>query len=211
MDLAQLKGQYDAVYSLGSNCYPAQRLERYGLRPYSGVIDWMYSNSIPGLTKLLRSGFANFMHPDNMVVDGTEFNNYNYSVKDCFYEVQSVHDFLVSEQLEGITHKYPEFHATLQRRIARFLQKTEQSRMILFFRLNASFEEAVQLEAALAARVANQFRLLVVNPVSRKEVFDCGWPLANTCGLELPAEWDEHSDLLWNAVFAGITYHPPAE
>ncbi|MFW5435430.1 DUF1796 family putative cysteine peptidase [Paenibacillus apiarius] len=206
MRLSEIKRTYDAVYSLGSNCYPSQRMERYGLRPYSGVIDWMYSNSVPGLCTLLRNRFAHFMHPANIVVEGTVFNGHNFSVRDCIYGMQSVHDFLCSEGAEGIHAKYPLFQETLQRRITRFLDKVERCEWIFFFRLNATYEETIELEAALASIVQHQFTLLVVNPGSAYQIVESGWPLAHTCALEIPAEWDTQSDELWNAVFAGIHY-----
>lgn len=206
MRLADIKGVYDAVFSLGSNCYPAQRMERYGMRPYSGVLDWMYSNSIPGLCALLRSRFTHFMHPANIIVDGEVFNGHNYSVYDSAYSVQSVHDFLCAEGREGITEKYPQFQEKLQRRIDRFLGKMEQCRHIFFFRLHATYDEAEQLEQSLSSIVKHQYTLLVVNPGSVYHVVDYNWPLSHTCGLEIPAEWDARSDELWAGVFTGISY-----
>lgn len=206
MRLTDIKRTYQAVYSLGSNCYPAQRLERYGLRPYSGVIDWMYSNSIPGLCLLLRNRFAEFMYSDHIEVDGTEFNGHNYSLLDRVYGVQSVHDFLVADQLEGIVRKYPEFQETLQRRITRFLRNIEQAEWVFFFRLHASHEEAAALEAALASIVRHQFRLLVVNPGADHRIVELDWPLAHTCAVEAPIAWDADSDRAWNELFAGIRY-----
>ncbi|WP_289356207.1 MULTISPECIES: DUF1796 family putative cysteine peptidase [unclassified Paenibacillus] len=205
MLLSDVNGVYDAVYSLGSNCYPAQRLERYGLRPYSGVIDWMYSNSTPGVSMLLRNRFAKFMHPDHFVVESIVFYH-NYCVRDRVYHVQSVHDFLHSARRRGIALKYPTFMETLQRRIHRFLTKAEHSKRLFFLRMNASYDEAAELEAALASLVKHQFSLLVVNPGSEYRVVDLNWPLANTCGLMLPIGWDEECDRVWNEVFAHIRY-----
>lgn len=206
MHLAEIKGVYDAVFSLGSNCYPAQRMERYGMRPYSGVLDWMRSNSVPGLCALLRNRFAHFMHPANIVVNGVEFNGHNYSVYDCIYGIQSVHDFLCAEGHEGITAKYPQFQEKLQRRIHRFLEKAEQCKRVFFFRLHATYDEATQLEQSLSSVVKHTYTLLVVNSRNADHVVDYKWPLAHTCGLEIPAEWDAKSDELWNGVFKGISY-----
>lgn len=210
MNLHELKGTYDAVFSLGSNCYPAQRLERYSLRPYSGVIDWMYSNSIPGLVKLLNNRFDSFMHPRNLWVEGLVLNDHNYSVRDCFYDIQSVHDFLAGDRLDGIVQKYPQFKNTFERRIARFLEKTGHCRKLLFVRLHASYEDAALLEAALRSIVTHEFRLLVVNPGQVGQMIEHNWPLQYTCSLEMPIEWDERSDELWSKVFEHIQYEPPA-
>ncbi|WP_088548975.1 DUF1796 family putative cysteine peptidase [Paenibacillus aquistagni] len=209
MNLSELKGDYDGFYSLGSNCYPAQRLERYGLRPYSGVIDWMYSNSVAGLVKLLNHRFDSFMHPANMVIEGTMFDGHNYSVRDCFYDIESVHDFLVSEQVEGYQRKLPEFRQTMERRVNRLLHKAEHCQKLLFVRLHASFVEASVLEGALTKLVKHQFRLLVVNP-GPKTLHDLNWPLPHTCGLQLPIEWDAESDMIWNEVFRDIRYIAPS-
>lgn len=208
MNLAQLKGDYDGIFSLGSNCYPAQRLERYGLRPYSGVIDWMYSNSVAGLVKLLNHRFDSFMHPANMVIEGTIFDGHNYSIRDCFYDVESVHDFLASEQQEGYVRKLPEFRQRMQRRVDRLLVKAEHCQKLLFVRLNASFVEASVIEGALSQLVKHEFRLLVVNPGPRA-LQDLNWPLPYTCGLQLPIEWDPDSDFIWSEVFRDIRYVAP--
>ncbi|KJB88701.1 peptidase [Paenibacillus sp. E194] len=206
MRLSDVKGAYDAMYSLGSNCYTAQRLERYGLRPYSGVVDWMYSNWTPGVSLLLRNRFAKFMYPDHLVVESIIFKRHNYCILDRVYGVQSVHDFLYAERRRGIALRYPKFIETIQRRIHRFLDKAEHSERIFYFRLNASYDEAAELEAALASLVKHQFSLLVVNPGNEHRIIDKEWPLANTCGLELPIGWDAACDQVWNEVFAGIHY-----
>lgn len=205
MQLSDLKGGYDAAFSLGSNCYPAQRMERYGMRPYSGVVDWMFSNWTPGISLLLRNRFAKFMHRDHLVVESIIFRH-NYCVLDRVYRVQSVHDFLYAERRRGIARRYPEFQETLQRRIGRFLDKAEHSKRIFFFRLNASYDEAAELEAVLSTMVKHPFSLLVVNPGNEYQIVDNNWMLPHTCGLELPVKWDADSDALWNVVFHGIEY-----
>ncbi|MBG9736815.1 DUF1796 family putative cysteine peptidase [Paenibacillus alvei] len=211
MRLHEIKHTYDAVYSLGSNCYPSQRMERCGLRPYSGVVDWMYSNSVPGLCALLRNRFAMFMDPANTIVEEDVLNGHNYFLLDRAYGIQSVHDFTCKDGRTGIHTAYPPFQAKMKRRIARFLHKAERSKHIFFFRLNASYEEAMELEAALASIVRHQFTLLVVNPGESNQIIECDWPLSRTCALQLPIGWDAKCDELWNTVLAGIVYQGEEE
>ncbi|WP_314591427.1 DUF1796 family putative cysteine peptidase [Paenibacillus terrigena] len=206
MKLAEIKRTYDAVYSLGYNCYPAQRLERYQLRPYSGVIDWMYSHSLSGVSSLLRNHFANFMELTNMSIQGELFNGFNYLVQDRSYGIESAHDFLVSEQPEGILRKYPEFKDTLNRRIQRFLAKMNTSKSIFFFRLGGTYEEAVELESMLSMIVKHDFCVLLVNPIPHAALIECDWPLAKVCVIQAPDQWDEKSDEIWSTIFEGIHY-----
>ncbi|WP_081752173.1 DUF1796 family putative cysteine peptidase [Paenibacillus sp. 1-18] len=38
-------GDYDAVFSLGGHCLPSIQLDKNGMRPYAGPLDWMISGN----------------------------------------------------------------------------------------------------------------------------------------------------------------------
>ncbi len=121
MRLAQLAGEYDAVFSLGQNCTPAIQLEKNRLRPFAGVLDWMMSDTLSDVNRLLENRFAGFMDLPNLSVVGT--SQLNYMVRDIAYNVISVHDFPQERNTSAELVTYPEFREKIDRRIERFLQK----------------------------------------------------------------------------------------
>ncbi|GAA0397462.1 DUF1796 family putative cysteine peptidase [Paenibacillus motobuensis] len=58
MLLHDMKGRYQAVFSLGENCLPAIQLERNGLRLYSGPLDWL---AISQISERLASAYCSFI------------------------------------------------------------------------------------------------------------------------------------------------------
>lgn len=121
MRLAQLAGEYEAVFSLGQNCTPAIQLEKNRLRPFAGVLDWMMSDTLSDVNRLLENRFAGFMDLPNLSVVGT--SQLNYMVRDIAYNVISVHDFPQERNTSSDLVTYPEFREKIDRRIERFLQK----------------------------------------------------------------------------------------
>lgn len=60
MNLSNIKQKYNAVFSLGQNCWPAWALYQLGLSPFFGVIDFMLSPSLESkfiITKSLSPFF----------------------------------------------------------------------------------------------------------------------------------------------------------
>jgi len=70
MNLKDIKGQYDAVFSLGHLCLAAIQLRNNDLRPFAGPLDWVTTNSLSDLNRLLRNRFTGFMDSKNIRVIG---------------------------------------------------------------------------------------------------------------------------------------------
>ncbi|WP_343929667.1 DUF1796 family putative cysteine peptidase [Peribacillus frigoritolerans] len=71
LKLQEIKGSYDVIISLGSWCGPSLNLRRHNLRRFSFPLDWVVSNSLPDVSRILKNRFVGFMDLKNMKqVDG---------------------------------------------------------------------------------------------------------------------------------------------
>lgn len=70
MNLKEIQGEYDAVFSLGHLCLTALQLRKMNKRPYAGPFDWVGTSSLPDLCRLIRNRFEGFMNPINLRVTG---------------------------------------------------------------------------------------------------------------------------------------------
>ncbi|KYG94792.1 DUF1796 family putative cysteine peptidase [Paenibacillus jamilae] len=205
MRLAQLAGEYEAVFSLGQNCTPAIQLEKNRLRPFAGVLDWMMSDTLSDVNRLLENRFAGFMDLPNLSVVGT--SQLNYMVRDIAYNVISVHDFPQERNTSSDLVTYPEFKEKIDRRIERFFAKTQMAKRSLFVRMLGTYEEVEELERILSGMVANEFRLLVVNCSGVTELTEVDWQLPHVCAVEMPFAdvWNYKSDPHWRTLFKEMT------
>ncbi|MGG1642894.1 DUF1796 family putative cysteine peptidase [Paenibacillus sp. NRS-1782] len=205
MRLAQLAGEYDAVFSLGQNCTPAIQLERNRLRPFAGVLDWMMSDTLSDVNRLLENRFAGFMDLPNLSVVGT--SQLNYMVRDIDYNVISVHDFPQERNTSADLATYPEFREKIDRRIERFFAKTQKAQRSLFVRMLGTYAEVEELERILYGMMAHEFRLLIVNCSGVTELTELDWQLANVCAVEMPFAdvWNYQSDSHWRTLFQGMS------
>ncbi|WP_242475800.1 DUF1796 family putative cysteine peptidase [Bacillus cereus group sp. N6] len=65
MKLVGIQGNYDTIFSLGNACLVSNRLREYGLRFYTGVIDWMLSPNLLKIVDLLQNRFEGFMKKES--------------------------------------------------------------------------------------------------------------------------------------------------
>lgn len=204
MQLEELRGAYDAVFSLGQNCTPAIQMEKNGLRPFAGVLDWMMSDTLTDVNRLLRDRFAGFMEFPNLVVTGK--SQLNYMVKDTAYNVISVHDFPQSRNTPSNLATYPEFKEKMERRIQRFHEKVAAARRVLFVRMLGTKEEVTELNEILGQLVSREYRLIIINYSASSELLEMDWQLPNVCALEMPYAdiWNYRSDPHWSRIFQGI-------
>ncbi len=153
MNLKEIKGQYNAVFSLGHLCLTAIQLKNNDLRPFSGPLDWVTIHSLTDLNLLLRNRFTGFMEPKNLRVIGYNTGKKKKEegstiyVSDDFYNIGSVHDFDVNQNTLDHLATYPEVIEKYNRRIDRFIEKMSTSKRILFVRTEGegSFKEAQEL------------------------------------------------------------------
>ncbi|MCL6457737.1 MAG: papain-like cysteine peptidase [Gorillibacterium sp.] len=204
MNIVDLHGSYDAIFSLGQNCLPSIQLEKNGLRTFSGVLDWMMSDELTDVCRLLENRFQGFMDLANLQVEDS--SGVNLRVRDLAYNIISVHDFPASRNSPIHLGSYTDFKIKLNRRIERFIQLSASSSRTLYVRMNGKYEEALRLEQALAPYVAGDFSILLVNYTFIPDLFDCAWPNARICSVQMssPDIWNNVSDPHWKQLFTGI-------
>ncbi|GGE79214.1 DUF1796 family putative cysteine peptidase [Priestia taiwanensis] len=202
MRLQDIKGKYDATYSLGNQCAIANKLRHYRLRPYAGVTDWMLTAYLPGLSKLLRNRFANFMEKENMIFDGYHAAGAQLFIKDTLYDISAAHDFSTIANTPTDWPVYPQFKAKVDRRIRRFLRDMETCERILFIRMMGTFEETKELEAALSSIIKHDFTLLMLNPINEIKIIEYEWDIPHVCSLGIPMG-DEFPEV-WDVIMGGI-------
>ncbi|MCQ6530982.1 DUF1796 family putative cysteine peptidase, partial [Bacillus mycoides] len=117
MKLLDIQGEYDAIFSLGNQCFVAEKLHQYNLRLYTGPIDWMISFSFQDVICLLQNQFKDFMKKENMIFTGYHVYETKLLLKDTKYNIDSAHDFLVTENTPENWTTYPEFKIKINRRI----------------------------------------------------------------------------------------------
>nr|WP_246627958.1 DUF1796 family putative cysteine peptidase [Paenibacillus oenotherae] len=202
--MEQIKGKYDAIFSLGQNCLPAIQLERNGIRPYTGVIDWMDSVELEGINRLLQDRFQHFMKLENMEYAG-QAGNFQL-IRDMLFGIIVVHDFPADRNTPDHWPSYPEFRIKIDRRIERFLQKVATCKKILFVRTGGHLEEAEVLQSVLKGLVKHDFRVLLVNHEPVQGVVERRWPLKKLCAVSIPdgPEIWNGNDHHWRQLLSGI-------
>lgn len=203
MGLDKIKGNYDAIFSLGDLCLTSIQLEKNRLRPFSGVLDWMASPNLSDVNRLLRNRFIGFMDFPNL--RAFEQNESFVIVSDDAYHIVSNHDF--STDKNTLTHlaDYSKVKEKYDRRIQRFLNKLETSKRILFVRTEASYQDTLELEAILSSLVKNDFRILIVNHTNVSHMIEKDWGLENVCVVNLPNQdqW-EGNHHYWASMLDGV-------
>jgi len=209
MRICELNGAYDGIFSIGFNCLPAIQLEKNGLRPFAGVIDWMYSD-MSDVSRLFTNRFAGFMQRQNLAVVGFDYAQVNLLVEDRMYRITSTHDFPSSRNNVYALPSYPEFRDKMDRRIARCLERFANGKRLLFVRTGGTYEQAAALERVLRQVVRHDFSLLLVNFSDVWTVVDIDWPLEHVCSVLLPRQniWTDW-DHLWTKLLRGMEYRKP--
>lgn len=205
VNLKEIKGNYDAIYSLGNLCLAALQLRKFNLRPFAGVLDWVGSHSLPHVNRLLQSRFSGFMELPNLEVIG-QASEKDFFVIDHAYQIVFNHDFKTDKNTPTNLTAYPEVKEKYDRRVQRFLEKMETSNRILFIRTEGSFKEVQELESILSQMVKNDFQLLLINHTDVTTMTECNWPLEKVCSLELPNQekWNGN-DHYWKEILKDVS------
>jgi hypothetical protein len=203
MDLSQLKGEYDAIFSLGDLCLASIQLKKHNLRPYSGVLDWMASVELSKVSELLENRFLNFLEYDNLRVIG--YADTFICVSDDGYNLVSNHDFDGEKNTLTYLGGYAEVMEKYERRIQRFLSEMNNAKRILFVRTEGTLEDAAVLQDVLSRLVKNDFSVLLINHTYVQGIVEKSWPLEKVCSIEFPNKdkWEGNHDL-WKEVLSGI-------
>lgn len=200
----QIKGGYDAVFSLGDLCLGAIQLQKNGLRPFSGPLDWMGTPQLPKVRELFEKRFADFMLRENLRIIG-KATEQMLLVLDERNLVYSNHDFDTWHNSLTQLPMYPHVKEKLDRRANRLLEKLYTAQRILFVRTNATFEETVELEIVLRSIISNDFRILVINHAPVSGIVEKHWAINNVYSVELPNNeiW-EGNNILWAQLFQDV-------
>lgn len=200
----ELKGKYQAVFSLGNNCLPAIQLERNGLRPYSGPLDWLAFKQIADLNRMLLNRFEGFMDYDHLRVE-SRVSERLFLVEDNYYHLYFNHDFFTHNNTETQLLAYPEVKAKYDRRVNRFLEKISTSKLTLFVHTGSTLEGIRTLDSVLSQIVAHDYRLLLVNHAAVPGIVDSHSPLDKVCSLLIPdGEVWNGNNRHWSRIFKGI-------
>ncbi|MCY9694370.1 DUF1796 family putative cysteine peptidase [Paenibacillus alginolyticus] len=207
MRLADIKGSYDAILSLGDLCAPSIQLEKHKLRPYSGVLDWMGSHNLSDVNRLLRNRFHGFMELANLKVIGHASEKI-FLVVDEAYNIASNHDFYVARNKASHLSTYPEVKAKYDRRVARFIEKTSTCKKILFIRTGGTPDQVVELQSVLSELVKHDFNVLFVEHTNVSGIVETHWPIPKVCSIQLPNHnFLFGNDHLWSQILHDIHLH----
>lgn len=203
MKLIDIQNKYDAIFSLGNQCFVANKLKQYNLRPYAGVIDWMISLSLISVIYLLQNQFKDFMKKENMIFTGYHAYGTKLLLKDTKYNIDSAHDFLVTKNTPENWVTYPEFKIKINRRVHRFIDKLKTCNNILFVRIGGTMEEAKLLEKVLSGIIKGKFQVLILNSIPEYKIVEYNWDLEYTCGIGIPMDGNENPEI-WDEIFQDI-------
>ena len=203
MNINDIKGKYDAVFSLGDLCLSSIQLKKHNLRPYSGVLDWVASPMLSKVNKLLENQFVGFMDYENLRVLG--YADTFICVSDDGYDIVSNHDFGGDENSLEDLRGYDEVIEKYNRRIERFLKACNQAKRILFVRTEGTFEDVIELENVLNKLVKHDFTVLLINHTQVEGIVEKNWPLEKVCSIEFPNKdkWEGNHEL-WESVLEGV-------
>lgn len=203
LNLSQLKGEYDAIFSLGDLCLASIQLKKHNLRPYSGVLDWMASIDLSKVNELLENRFIGFLEYDNLRVIG--YADDFICVSDDGYNLVSNHDFDGERNTLTYLGGYAEVMEKYERRIQRFLSEMDNAKRILFVRTEGTLEDAAVLQDVLSKIVKHDFSILLINHAYVQGIVEKSWPLEKVCSIEFPNKdkWEGNHDL-WEEVLSGI-------
>ncbi|KAB2335692.1 DUF1796 family putative cysteine peptidase [Bacillus mesophilum] len=205
MRFQQIKGEYDAAFSLGHLCLASMQLRKFQLRPFSGVLDWVGSPNLSNINSLISNDFKDFLNFQHLQ-PVKYLSSTDLYVWDSYYDIGFNHDFKTDqnslEQLGG----YDTVKEKYDRRIARFNEKLETGKRILFIRTEGNKEEIEVLQQILAQKCSGDFELLVVNHQPVQSMSEHFWNIPNVTVAEMPNDeiWDGN-DAYWAELFDGVT------
>lgn len=211
MNLSNIKKEYNAVFSLGQNCWPAWALYQFGLSPFFGVIDFMLSPSLEKVNLLLQNRFDRFLHFENLSFISFWDDAAKLRLRDNLYEIDSCHDFKTDVNTPTSWPSYSEIKLNYEHRITRFLTTIEIEKSILFIRTGGTYEEARSLEQILSQLVKHKFSVLLLIPADVTTVTQEDWGLQNICVIKCPImDVYQYNEGFWNDLFDGISIRPHA-
>lgn len=205
MKLAEIKGEYNAIFSLGENCIPALKLRQFELRKFAGPFDWVGSPKLPNVTNLIATNFSNFLNKKNLIVPQYASEE-DLLVVDIAHHISFNHDFKTNVNTLQHLSDLPQVQKKYENRIHRFIDTLASAQHLLFIRTEADWLDTVVLEKVLSQLIRHNYTILIVNHTPVKGIVELDWKINNVCAIEIPNEeiW-EGNDALWEKIFQGIT------
>jgi len=132
-------------------------------------------------------------------------NTQSYFIHDSLCNITSVHDFQsISNQYWSLTYK--PYRNKLDLRIKRFLEESAKSNSLLFVRLNATFDQTVELQSVLKKFTNSDFKVLIINPIANLQlVNEVDWDLDHVSIVEIPSTNNKDA---WDHILNGINLLP---
>ncbi|QWH08495.1 DUF1796 family putative cysteine peptidase [Bacillus mycoides] len=211
MQLSSIKKNYNAVFSLGQNCWPAWALYQLGLSQFFGVVDFMLSPSLEKVNVLLQNRFHRFLNYENLSFISYWDDHTKLRLRDNLYEIDSCHDFKTDVNTPTSWPSYTDIKLNYEHRINRFLTTIETAESTLFIRTGGTYEEARSLEQILSQIVKHTFSVLLLIPEDVPTIAQEDWGLQNICVIKCPVmDIYQYNEAFWNDLFNGITIRPNA-
>lgn len=209
INLIDIKRNYNAIFSLGQNCWTSTWLQRNKLRPFSGVVDWMFTPCLKDVNRLLNNRFQNFLELQNLsYIRHTPANFGTLVIRDTFYNIDSAHDFSANLNSPHEFPQYPAVKEKFSRRIERFLKSLEINEWTLFVRIGGTYEEVTELEKILSGMVKHNFCILLIVDGNADRVTEVDWGLKHTCVITYPLDKLYNDIDVWKMILNGITVDP---
>lgn len=205
MKLNEIKGVYNAIFSLGENCIPSLKLRQFNLRKFAGPFDWVGSPKLSNVIKLIATNFSNFLNEKNLIVPQYASEE-DLLVVDLAHHISFNHDFKTNVNTLQHLSDLPQVQKKYEKRINRFIDTLATAQRLLFIRTEADWMDTFVLEKVLSQLVRHDYTILIVNHATVKEIVELDWKINNVCAIEIPNDeiW-EGNNLLWERIFQGIT------
>lgn len=123
------------IVSLGYFCGVAMELERKGLRRASYPFDWMISDKLSSIIKLIDGGFKDFLNAESLYQEDPPKHYYNNDTHIHFF-----HDF---NEFENLSCQLPSVDKKYRRRIHRFYEDIKKPTLFVRYCSNEEDEEYV--------------------------------------------------------------------
>ncbi len=111
--------KFTNVISLGFFCSPAMEFERIGLRKFSYPFDWLITDSLEVVIKLIVENFEKFLDYEQFY----QLKNHPDYYKNVLYNIDFYHDFSAYKSLH---EQFDSFSSKYTRRINRFYKDIKE-------------------------------------------------------------------------------------
>lgn len=106
---------FENFISLGNSCRTAASMQKYGLRSWSGPLDWLLTHELQGVLRLIENEFEDFLSKEYLEKDPKNYGQF----KNTKYDIEFIHETEYRDRYEDLCEKY--FH-----RISRFKKEIEK-------------------------------------------------------------------------------------